>query len=138
MREILFRGKRKDNGEWVYGWYSCITKGAHCDPIKNACYITTFSKLDNGEIILTKMFEVNAETIGQYTGRVDCNNVKIFEGDIVLYNEETGTIFFDDGAFAVDFGIWSVRIWSVLICDVYDNDLEVIGNIHDNPELMEV
>lgn len=129
MRPILFMGKRTDNGEWVFGWYSCITKGAHCDPIKNACYITTFNKLDNGEIILTKMFEVDPETVGQFTGRFDRNNVKIFEGDIILYNEEKGTIVFNDGVFDVNFGVWSISI-----CDFYDNELEVIGNIHEKED----
>ena len=68
VREILFKGKRVDNGEWVEGWYGCITKGAYLNPIINGHYITTFKKLDNGEIILTGMFEVIPETVGQYTG----------------------------------------------------------------------
>ena len=130
MREILFRGKRVDNGEWVYG-----------TPI---LYTTT------NRVVMCKEYEPNhnviPETVGQYTGLNDKNGTRIFEGDIVegrykykrgqkYYDEKIrGYIFYGgDASFFIQreglFGIWlnNADIW-----------LEVIGNIHDNPELLEV
>ncbi|KAK9680599.1 YopX protein [Popillia japonica] len=79
----LFRGKRIDNGEWIEGFYDEITKGEHLDPIENDSRITTFKKLDNGEIILTGIHSVDPATVGQCTGTKDKNGVLIFEGDLV-------------------------------------------------------
>ena len=78
MREILFGGKRTDNNEWVEGYYDCITDN-HTP--KNRCYITTFKKLNNGEIVLTGRFEVVPETVGQLVTVI--NGTKIFEGNIL-------------------------------------------------------
>ena len=72
MREILFRGKRKDNKEWVEGFY-----------FENfeTCYIMSTKYQEN---LMTKfIFEVIPETVGQYTGKEDKNGVKIFKDDIV-------------------------------------------------------
>ena len=80
MREILFRGKRVDNGEWVEGYYHCVTD--NYTP-KNIHYITTFKKLDNGEIILTGQYDVVPETVGECTFFPDRNGKMIFEGDII-------------------------------------------------------
>ena len=136
MREILFRGKMADNveGEWVEGFYVIIAS-------ENYCIFT-------GKIVLTQggigyeYFKVDSETVGQYTGLTDKNGTNVFEGDIVKYCKEygeeareIGIVYWCDGAFWVesvqdkdDVGLLGVRV---------DYQLEVIGNIHDNPELLE-
>lgn len=134
MRNYLFRGKRKDNGEWVY-WniYGefCTSKGRRTRLIIKTPY---------GEKYYHYIHEIkqliDPETIGQYTGLTDKNGKKIFEGDIVDIldeNEEIGVIKWadDDAMFTINSDGWYTSFniyWSI--------DLEVIGNIHDNPELL--
>lgn len=139
MREILFRGKRKDNGKWVYGFYHNETSiESHSSDRK----ITRHH-------IYTQDFDrfVNAETVGQYTGLTDKNGKKIFEGDILktpcwytrydypcvcIYREEhqTGSI--------QGFGLYhKINDWVELVDTDEWDEFEVIGNIHDNPELLE-
>lgn len=154
MREILFRGKRTDNGEWVS---SCnliqfFDKPAEriffIPKLKNKC-VCTHDENDNIIAIEdTILFKVIPETVGQYTGLTDKNGKKIFEGDIILFEDESptnyeyhdctemrcGEIKFDDGEFYLTNRI-AVEMGDL----VYDGKLdgEIIGNIHDNPELLE-
>ena len=136
MREILFRGKRTDCGEWVEG-YAAMSGG-------------TFIICDNG---LTYggfiVYEVIPETVGQYTGLTDKNGKRIFEGDIVkgiAYSvERIGVIVWIDeiASFGVRyFKSQNPTTWensSILRCASMGKTdefaAEIIGNIYDNPEL---
>ena len=123
MREILFRGKSKsiNKGEWIYG--SFIE-----DTDLNACCIRDKSLV----------YElVDRETVGQYTGLTDKNGTKIFEGDIVKYGDTVHNVVFEQRNGTAYFGL----VYSTLetLSFGYYQDLkqiEVIGNIYDNPELL--
>ena len=126
IREILFRGKRVDNGEWVYGFY-VVLKLVHYD--KKEHLITD---KDTG-----RSYEIDPATIGQYTGLKDKKNGKrIFEGDILevnygkIYVGAKGRVRFDAGVYMLE------GISGVLSLCAYAPYCEVIGNIHDNPELL--
>lgn len=123
MREILFRGKRTDNGTWAYGYLFCIWERTYL------CWGTTND--------VPNMKEVIPETVGQFTGLTDKNDKKIFEGDIVecVSGGEQAIIswlkYF--ACFGLSFDGWCCGF------DDYDfslNDFKVIGNIHDNPEIL--
>ena len=139
MREILFRGKRLDNNEWVYGNYFHYNNKNYNEGL-GCFYIQT--KLDKETLI--EDFEVIPETIGQHTGLTDKNGNKIFEGDIVEYQyvicEEDGVgmyenpVTFENGCFCIDGDSDFTLSYAILSSDEYGG-LKVIGNIHDNPEL---
>ena len=141
MREILFRGKRCDNGEWVQGYYS-ERKDTKGNIIESVIIEDAYEQITNGQRYMRsnlnrECFRVDPETVGQFTGLTDKNGTKIFEGDIVdilTENEEIGVVVYDDGGFQVDADGFCVDFHS----NIYGTDLEVIGNIHDNPELLEV
>lgn len=138
MREILFRGKRLDNGKWIEGHLIRCENGRTriCESKTDIfCYEKDCS------IIQTVAHETETFTVGQYTGLKDKNGKRIFEGDIVLglfHYELTakGVVTFRDGAFGLRWNRGKVREFSAFtsICNV---DYKVIGNIHDNPELLE-
>ena len=123
----MFRAKRLDNGEWVEGFYVCLNGTEHM--IYNG-----YAETDCGEFY-ADYFQVDPETVCQFTGLTDKNGKKIFEGDICKHRSNysgdfiISVVTFTDGQFLV----------------MADNNsgfnlsekLEVIGNIHDNPELME-
>ena len=132
MREILFRGKRVDNGEWVYGAYY-KQEYVYGDEKVAHCIITTKDVLSND--LWLDYEEVIPETVGQFTGLTDKNGKKIFEGDIVdilTENEERGVITYNDGCFIVEADGFIITF----IDHLYGTDVEVIGNIHDNHELL--
>lgn len=120
MREILFRGKRISNSKWVEGFmYSQHFPLEFRDDFYIRCYDTDYL--------------VISETIGQYTGLTDNNGRKIFEGDIVDYissdvigNPKTGTIIVED-----------MTDYDTMIYLNHSSEVEIIGNIHDNPELLQ-
>ena len=132
MREILFRGKRTDNGTWAYGYLFCIWERTYL------CWGTTND--------VPNMKEVIPETIGQYTGLTDKNGKKIFEGDICRFKRfndiHVGEIVFNvtTASFVMRYqsivGAYREKATQKMLLSVCD-DIEVIGNIHDNPELME-
>ena len=160
MREILFRGKRIDNGEWAYGslFQVAVSNG------QTICLI--YSRSYNGEGNFTsavKMVDhvireiekgikcagmsskygtvcvVTPETVGQYTG-LNANGKMIFEGDIVkgifLFGEQIlSVVKFSEGSFGLAWQRGNVEEFSPFtgMCNV---EYEVIGNVHDNPELL--
>lgn len=143
MREILFRGKRVDNGEWVEGhliW--CEDGRARILPSNTDifCY-----EMDES-IIQTVAHRVIPETVGQYTGLTDKNGAKIFEGDICRNNHNIYLIVWNmhgwqckkiGSDFSLTLGC-SFPLWQWDNCKENGyRTLEVIGNIHDNPELLE-
>lgn len=125
MREILFRGKRVDNGEWIEGSLICVGLRR---------FICFAEEYHDPKDVYALSFEVMPETVGEYTGLTDKNGKKIFEGDFIRSNSGRGYIEYypNDCAFDVvdDHGF----LW--LISEM--SNIEVIGNIHDNPELLEV
>ena len=139
MREILFRGKWKNSGEWVYG------------NLFNPDKADTPTQICIGTYIAKTCYEIDPETVGQYTGLTDKNGKKIFEGDIVKltddYNdfEWKAVVVFGNPGGAYCWG------WNFLPIDGYKGTTdilmwvemettgaycEVIGNIYDNPELL--
>ena len=157
MREILFRGKRKDNGEWVEGFYFQKPNPFSEDGLPVTHAISDIPPFG---------YDVDPETIGQYTGLTDKNGKKIFEGDIIRYAD-----LYDYNCYLesidnpevydnVDLGyIWTIDevVYGIKVgypaFDLNKHDFEtnglselsesgqyfyeVIGNIHDNPELLE-
>ena len=130
MRKILFRGKRTDNGEWVEG-----------------CFIKSLSSTVYGYITRSMSdspVRVHLGTIGQFTGSIDINGKKIYEGDIVKFNRFgyvfVGKIEYNPKTsgfeiqYADTLGVYKERSTvSVLICNTFG--VEIVDNIHDNPEL---
>lgn len=131
MREILFRGKRVDNGEWLFGDLRHIFHGEYRTHI-----VDNSNGLNNSVCGL----EVVPATVGQFTGLTDRNGVKIFEGDVIEYtdgcNDWLGAVKYDsdDAQFVVRFIGGDVESFD----NLYSGDCEVLGNIYDNPELLEV
>ena len=139
MREILFRGKRLDNGEWVYGSFLQVEH-------EDGSFTTAiFQKKDAGGDA-----EVSPATVGQYTGLRDKNGKRIFEGDIVVFSRGRNlpnsaclpeVIKYNQGDCAYQryrLGRCVVRGGSgLLIQPDMMVECEVFGNIHDNPELLD-
>jgi uncharacterized phage protein (TIGR01671 family) len=121
MREILFRGKRLDNGEWVEGAYFPAS-----DPYPATIFHGKHNAL--GEY-------VEAETVGQFTGLM-ANGKRIFEGDIVRCGNRNGHVSFGNGCFNVKDS--ASENHPAIDVVMLEHDVVVIGNIHDNLELLEV
>lgn len=128
MREILFRGKREDAGEWAYGYYAHLPSAAGAADI---IYVPASDPDDSNHTVF-----VDPETIGQFTGLTDKNGVKIFEGDIVKTydpDDSPAVVVYDESE--TQYGIVIDNIYYCLGEHFRGIDLEVIGNIYDNPEL---
>ena len=129
MREILFRGKRTDNGEWETGSLVIIRDGCSDKEVFIADKMTGYHT------------PVIPETVCQFTGLTDKNGRKIFEGDIVEGNSEYFTYTHPYGKVVYDGGQYLISFDDVLedieCLGAWANDVEIIGNIYDNPELLE-
>lgn len=129
MREILFRGKREDNGEWVIGF---LSKTRGLDKKLHIC-------IDYEEKGLMCSSIVIPETVGQYTGLTDKNGNKIFEGDICLCNRNISH-YIDKLAFEIKYDNICFFIGESLTGEIIHADefewCEIIGNTHENPKLL--
>ncbi len=138
--EILFRGKRVDNGEWEQGAFEPDA----LEMLRGVEGMDGFIKRYNPEIRKTETFEVVRETVGLYTGLKDRNGTKIFEGDIVKskkYGKIVGHSNVNDyDVFAVTYEPCMFRLINKTrgfnLADDGYSKFEVIGNIHDNPDLL--
>ena len=145
MREIIFRGKRIDNGEWVYGWPFADTADCSLKKVgKCGCphdgskyfiveWVDDFHEYEEREVI--------PDTVGQYTGLKDKNGKRIFEGDIL--GSRYDNLYLDD--VAIEVVKWFRNGWYIQQENNLPNALceygvlpysEVIGNVHENPELL--
>lgn len=134
MREILFKGKRKDYGEWVEGSLIIDENGNYYIGKCVAPKTSTLSTGRNNGKTLNRfvgygMFMVIPETVGQYTGLKDKNGKMIFEGDIMKWNDK------EWGAKYREVVEWDYNLLSIRKND-WSQWCEIIGNIHDNPELL--
>ena len=144
MREILFRGKAFD-GKWVEGFYYFLHSYL---PTTDTIYCT-----EHYIVAHSAGSSIRPETVGQYTGLTDKNGKKIFEGDVLKIarkHDGTGTYYIPPLEYPVNVVVkWDMCAWMwETLCDDKRYigfpdawchfECEVIGNIHDNPELLEV
>lgn len=151
MREILFRGKRCDNSEWVQGFYVRADYHWHNNGIHKD-WVICGASANGGWFALHNKYAVKSETAGQYTGLTDKNGKMIFEGDILKIakvSDGTGSYYFPPLDYPVNVIVkWDLCAWMwETLCEDKryigfpeawcHYECEVIGNIHDNPELLE-
>jgi uncharacterized phage protein (TIGR01671 family) len=151
MREYKFRGKRVDNGEWIYGSFIKAPNDEYCKAFISIddYLMRDIDSINNDKSYLNfvgKFFEVIPETVGEYTGLKDKNGKEIYEGDLVTaewydYEEPnhdtTGEVIFNQGW--MSYCIWNESDKTMNDMNgqgYYHWDIEIIGNIYENPELM--
>ena len=125
IREVIFRGKRTDNGEWIEGSLLGID---WCDKP------STYSIAPNTPVSV--FYSVIPETVGQYTGLTDKNGKRIFEGDIVSLVKHDSLIY-KVVYVPCRYELVNSKGVNCFVLDIYKSEnIEVIGNIYDNPELL--
>ena len=141
MREIKFRGKRLDNGDWVYGDLVRIPHdgGSWGEPPSQELdwHIT------NSRVLTHEWVKIDTKTVGQFTGLLDCGGKEIYEGDIVGFEDCTSTEsgYYEQNCIGVvgwsneTVGFEVSNRLSADSCDVL-NECVVVGNIYENPELL--
>lgn len=147
MREILFKAKRKDNGKWVEGYYCkldettyCISEDYERHPVPTHHYILYETMTDWGLPNRFLQFEIDPDTLCQYTGLTDKNGKRIWENDICDTFENDSkemlrnVVKFEDGCFKV----FKEHYLSMYLDCYEESDLKVVGNVFDNPKLLEV
>ena len=139
MHEILFRGKRTNGDEWVYGYPVGWQNENGAISIVDSRFGDCID--ESGNLMMLEapfVAKVDPSTVGQYTGLTDKNGKKIFEGDVVKVKDALnwgtsgtfiGSVGFGDASFRIETDTSTHYRWQ-------DYDCEVIGNIHDNPELL--
>lgn len=131
MREIAFRGKRIGTGEWIEGYLVVSGYSFYIAPWISRC------TSDRDGNLLGNFIEVDPDTVGQYTGMADKNGKKIFEGDLLRVGSSTIPLLVEFANFS-----WECTRkdrWE-FFCHRLEEEsgkYEVVGNIHDNPELLE-
>lgn len=133
MREILFRGKRLDNGAWVTG-----------DLVSGWKEFPPALRMHTGDLMVA-VAEVDPATVGQYTGLKDKNGKRIFEGDLVRYYERQiggedwpviQPVGYEEGGFCVHRCFLNNWLRNAINGNIQLEGIEVIGNVHDKPELL--
>ena len=128
-REIKFRGKRVDNGEWVYGYYFDGYILQYIDLAQSWTPLTSDHK------VTCRAFEVIPESVGQYCGLKDKNNKEIYEGDIVhkWYSRDTSGTDIVEWNEVVQFECYGEKSGFEI---TFLDRCEVVGNIHETPHLI--
>ena len=145
-REILFRGKRIDNDQWVEGYliisHAAFDKNQHCIIESKNHFQTSSTK--NGNLCYsetdTRVHKILPESVGQFTGLLDKNGKKIFEGDILkCISPNNGSEFISDFIVTLANGITFKNSYlnrDMILFGYEWMEVEIIGNIHDSPELI--
>lgn len=123
MREIIFRGKRKHDGKWIYGAYIPPDYTHWNEPSIADC---------------NHRFEIRPDSLGQFTELCDSEGKYIYEGDIITFpyrrRTETGVVYYVNGGYSVKNKVQLHKDY--LHAVMFFKEIHVIGNIHDNPELL--
>lgn len=139
MREILFKAKLKGRNQWIEGFYCSMRETTYCfaedyerHPVPLHHLIAVDEMTDWGLPNQLRLYEIDPETLCEYTGLIDKNGNKIFENDYVRCGDTVGTVQYGEmgdgccnGVYGWYFGFGDIRKYG---------DYEVVGNTHDDPE----
>ena len=157
----LYRGKSKKTGKWCYGSYLKLDKTTYCfaedyaaHPDNTEHFIVCDEMTDWGLPNKHTMIEVSPDTIGEFTGLLDKNNNKVFEGDLLQFGDRVLAVYWDDERFqwmakeAIEYPFreYPKEDWNYIELGwiaaepaaVGEMTTPIVGNIYDNPEMYEV